>query len=301
MQLTRRRAVSLIAAASTAACARSGDAGGPPPGTLDWAIAGDWRTPAERARDPFRHPRETLEFWGLAPGMTVLEVYPGLGWYTAIIAPYLARNAGRLIVAEWPMDEATQAQKDTMAAFGQRFIADPDRFGLVERGALSPRSGPPAPAESVDLAIVCRNVHTFMAGGFAEKAFADLFQALKPGGVLGVEQHRGASNGVQDPLARTGYVQEAYVKALAAEAGFDFVAASDLNANPNDDRDHPFGVWTLPPTRRTAPLGQPEDPAFDRRPYDAVGESDRMTLKFRKRMPGEVAPTEPEEDALPQN
>jgi len=299
MVLTRRAVAAGFGAAGLAACGRvSPGGGGAAPGSLAWAIAGPWRSEGERARDASRHPLETLAFWGLQPGLTVLEVYPGLGWWTAILAPYLARNSGRLIVAEWPRDEAGPAQLDTMAAFESRFVSDPDLFGQITRSALSARSGPIAPPETVDLAIVSRNVHTFMAGGFAEKAFADLYAALKPGGVLGVEQHRAPSNGVQDPLARSGYVQEAYVKALAAEVGFDFVSASDINANPNDDRDHPFGVWTLPPTLRTAPPGQPDDPAFDVRPYAAIGESDRMTLKFRKRMPGEAAPTEPEEDAV---
>jgi predicted methyltransferase len=105
---------------------------------------------------------------------------------------------------------------------------------------------------------------------------------LKPGGTFGVEQHRAASTGLQDPLAGTGYVQEAYVKALAEEAGFEFVSASDVNANPRDTRDHPFGVWTLPPTLRTSPLGNADDPNFNSGPYATIGESDRMTLRFRK-------------------
>ncbi len=118
--------------------------------------------------------------------------------------------------------------------------------------------------------------------------FADVFAALKPGGGFGVEQHRAASTGLQDPLAGAGYVQEAYVKALAQEAGFEFVAASGINANPRDTRDHPFGVWTLPPTLRSSPLGEPDDPGFDTRPYVSIGESDRMTLRFRK--PSAAAP-----------
>ena len=139
-----------------------------------------------------------------------------------------------------------------------------------------------APPSSVDLAILSNNVHTLMAEGIAERVFADVRAALKPGGAFGIEQHRASSTGLQDPLAGTGYVQEEYVKALAQEAGFEFVAASDVNANPRDTRDHPFGVWTLPPTLRTSPLGQPDNEDFDSSPYAAIGESDRMTLKFRK-------------------
>jgi predicted methyltransferase len=121
-----------------------------------------------------------------------------------------------------------------------------------------------------------------MAAGLAEKAFHDAFAALKPGGVLGVEEHRAKPGGVQDPMAGSGYVQERYVKQIAKEAGFDFAGSAEINANPKDTHDHPFGVWTLPPERRSSPRGQPADPNFDHSKYDAIGESDRMTLKFVK-------------------
>ena len=155
-------------------------------------------------------------------------------------------------------------------------------YGATERTALTADGAALAPAGSIDLAILANNVHTLMAEGIAERVFRDVLAALKPGGGFGIEQHRAASTGLQDPLAGTGYVQEAYVMALAQEAGFEFVAASDVNANPRDTRDHPFGVWTLPPTLRTSPLGEPDNPAFDTSPYEAIGESDRMTLRFRK-------------------
>jgi len=168
-------------------------------------------------------------------------------------------------------------------------------FGEIQRTIV--RSGAPlAPANSVDLAILANNVHTLMAEGVAEVVFRGVAAALKPGGAFGVEQHRAASTGLQDPLAGAGYVQEAYVKALAQEAGLEFVAASDINANPRDTRDHPFGVWTLPPTLRTSPLGRPDDPTFNSAPFEAIGESDRMTLKFRKPGSGAVAaPGQPPE------
>ncbi len=286
---TRRRAVRLAAApllAPLLGCGAGEEAPAPVAGTLEWALANPARI--DRERDRFRHPYESLRFWGLEPGMTVLEIYPGIGWWTSILAPYLARNSGALIVAEWQRRSATPAQLETMQAFSARF-ADEERFGRITRVELSAATGLLAPPASVDFALIARNVHTFMAAGFVEKAFQDIAAALKVGGVLGVEEHRAASTGVQDPLARNGYVQEAYVRALAEEAGFDFVAATDINANPNDDRDHPFGVWTLPPTLRTAPLGQPPNPDFDQAPYQAIGESDRMTLKFRKRAPGAVS------------
>jgi predicted methyltransferase len=288
---TRRGTIALLAGAPLAACGREkGPAG--VEGTLEWAIAGPWRLDPER--DRYRHPYDTLRFWGLAPGMTVLEVYPGRGWYTSILAPYLRATGGRLIVAEWDRTTASPAQRETMDALSRRF-ADRARFGVIEHAVLEADSGPITEANSVDLAIVARNVHTFIAGRYAEKAFRDIAACLRPGGVLGIEQHRAASTGDPDPLARDGYVQEAYVKALASEAGLDFVAAEDINANPKDDRDHPFGVWTLPPELRTAPLGQPDNPAFDSTPYIEIGESDRMTLKFRKpETSGETAEEEAE-------
>ncbi len=282
---TRRRAAALIAAAPMAACgrretAKEGDA--PDRGSLAWAAAGDWRLESER--DQWRHPVETLEFWGIEPDMTVLEILPGLGWYTAILAPYLAEGGGRLIVASFDPVNGTVAQRETLAAFEARFLRNPRRFGRIDRVIVPTRDhgDPLARAQSVDLAILANNTHTLMAEGAAERVFSEVFDALKHGGVFGVEQHRASSTGEPDPIARSGYVQEAYVKKLAQEAGFTFVAASDVNANPRDTRDHPFGVWTLPPTLRTSPLGQSPDPTFDSAPYEEIGESDRMTLKFRK-------------------
>lgn len=250
-----------------------------PEGSLDWAIAGPWRLEPER--DVWRHPKQTLTFFGLAPGQTVVEVMPGRGWYTAILAPYLARNGGRLIVAGFNPNTDNSAQREILAEFQQRF-ADQSRFGVITVSALGPETGPIAPDGAADLVIVARNVHTFMIEGYAEKAFADFFRVLKPGGVLGVEQHRASPAGQQNPTASDGYVQEAYVKMLAEEAGFVFVGSTDVNGNPKDTKDHPFGVWTLPPILRTAPLGEAPNASFDTRPFEQIGESDRMTLKFRK-------------------
>lgn len=252
----------------------------PEVGSLEWAVSGPWRIDPER--DRWRHPVETLKFWGLAPGMTVLEVFPGRGWYSSILAPYLVKNSGRLIAASFDPATANEAQKRTLDEYRERFTGKPETFGVVTMSVLTPKSGGIAPENSVDLIIVARNVHTLLGDGYAEKAFVDCFKALKPGGVLGIEQHRARSTGLQDPQASNGYVQEAYVKMIAEEAGFEFVGSSEINANPRDDRDHPFGVWTLPPTLRTAPLGQDANARFDTAPYRAIGESDRMTLKFRK-------------------
>lgn len=278
--LTRRAA--LLSAAALTACGRRGasSADTPPRGSLGWAIAGPWRIDPER--DEWRHPLQTLLFWGLEGDMNVLEILPGLGWYTAILAPFLAANGGHLTAAGFDPRSPSLAQRETLAAWETRFTHSEELYGTITRTALTEQGGALAAPNSIDLAILANNVHTLMAEGIAERVFRDVLTALKPGGAFGVEQHRAASTGLQDPLAGTGYVQEAYVRALAQEAGFEFVAASDVNANPRDTRDHPFGVWTLPPTFRTSPIGQPDNPGFDTAPYEAIGESDRMTLKFRK-------------------
>lgn len=263
----------------------------PAEGSLEWAIAGDWRL--DKERDGARHPAETLAFFGLGPGMTVVEIYPGRGWYTTILAPYLARNGGTLYAATFPPSDGPEAQA-TRATLVERLRARPEVFGSVNITSIGPgleasgqensELGPIAPAGSADLVLVMRNVHTLMAQSFAEEAFRAFYAALKPGGVLGIEEHRARTTGLQDPKAGDGYVQEAYVKALAAEAGFVFEEASEINANPKDGKDHPFGVWTLPPVLASAPAGQPANPNFDHAPYRAIGESDRMTLKFRKQV-----------------
>ena len=261
-----------------------------PVGSLGWAVQGPWRI--ERARDQARHPAETLAFFGLRPDMTVVEVFPGRGWYSAVLAPYLARGGGKLYEASFDPLTATAAQMATMQEFKARFMQAPQTFGAIQLTVLSPTSGAIAPDGSADMVLVMRNVHTFMAEGYAEKAFRDIFAALKPGGILGIEEHRAKSTGLQDPQAGDGYVQEAFVKMLAQEAGFEFVGSSEINANPKDTKDYPFGVWTLPPVLRSAPLGAPDDARFDHAKYLAIGESDRMTLKFRKPGGGVGAPAQ---------
>ena len=159
--------------------------------------------------------------------------------------------------------------------------ADPAKWGKVEYVGFGPQSKPLGPPGSADLVITARNVHNWMMAGFTDKAFADFHAVLKSGGVLAVEDHRSdprpPAEGVKD-----GYISTASVVAAAQKAGFKLAASSEINANPKDTKDHPFGVWTLPPTRLSAPRGQPDDPAFDRARYDAIGESDRMTLRFVK-------------------
>lgn len=278
-----RRAI-LAGAAALAGC------GGPPgqsrvsaPKTIAEAVAGSWRTPADRARDTWRHPVESLTFWGLEPGDTVVEFWPGAGWYTEILAPFLNATRGKMYAAHLQVGEsADAATREMVEAYRARYGKKSRFYGEVEVTAFGPTSGPVAPAGSADLVLFLRNLHNWMAGGIAEKAFRDAFLALKSGGVLGVEEHRAAPGGVPDLLAESGYVDQAYAIRLGQEAGFRLEATSEVNANPKDTRDHPFGVWTLPPVRRSSPRGEAFDPKFDRAKYDAIGESDRMTLKFVK-------------------
>lgn len=256
---------------------------GPPEGSLEWAIAGNWRSKADKDRDAWRHPSETLRFFGLQPKMTVVEFWPGSGWYTQILAPYLAKGGGKLFLVGFPEgDNSDPAQLALNRALRDLMEGDRKLYGTVEFGEFGANTGPVAPAGTADMVLFMRQVHAWMAAGVAEKAFADAFAALRPGGILGVEQHRLGPEQDQDPAAANGYVQEAFVRQLAEEAGFVFEAASEINANPADTKDHPFGVETLAPRRLTAPIGAPPDPDFDRTAYDAIGESDRMTLKFRK-------------------
>ncbi|MDZ4319105.1 MAG: methyltransferase [Phenylobacterium sp.] len=248
--------------------------------TLEEAVAGDWREAQDKARDVWRHPVETLGFFGLKPGMTVVEIWPGAGWYTDILAPFLAASGGKLYAANLQPNDPIAIE--VVEAYRQKLRAKPRLYGDVEITAFGATSGPMAPAGSADLVLTARNVHNWMAAGIVDKAFSDAFAALKPGGVFGVVEHRANPGGVQDPTAANGYVEQAYVIRLAQEAGFILDQASEINANPRDTKDHPFGVWTLPPVRRTSARGQPADPTFDSSPYEAIGESDRMTLRFIK-------------------
>jgi predicted methyltransferase len=275
--LTSTAAVALAGCKPRQAPAKDGEA----PSSLAKAIDGEWRSSTDKARDAWRHPAASLAFWGLQPGMTVVEFWPGAGWYADILAPFLETTGGTLYEVLQPPAEAAAAQMNT--AFTHKLKERRRLYGDVRLTEFGPKSGPVAPAGTADMVLFLRNIHNWMAAGLAEKAFGDAFAALKPGGVLGVEEHRATPGGVQDPLAGDGYVQEAYVKQLAAEAGFVFDKGSEINANPMDDHNHPFGVWTLPPVRRSAPAGKPDDPAFDHGPYDAAGESDRMTLRFTKK------------------
>jgi predicted methyltransferase len=251
---------------------------------LQTVVDGAWRTPEERARDQYRHPAASLSFWGLRPGATIVEIEPGGGsWWTPILAPYAQRTGGRY-VAGWldlASPNATDRTRTARAAFLTEY-ADASTYGAVTAVDFGMHSGLALGDNEADFILVARAFHNWSRQGATERYMAEFFRALRPGGVLAVEQHRAAAGADVTQSAPTGYVPESYVIEAAERAGFVLAGRSEINANPRDDRDHPFGVWTLPPIRRTAPQGQPADPTFDRAPYDAIGESDRMTLRFVK-------------------
>ena len=243
---------------------------------LQAAIAGDWRSDANRARDQYRHPAETLAFFGLAPGQTVVEITPGGGWYAEILAPYLRGNgtyvAAIVDPATLPEGGGRNYQQRSKDGLAKRFAEAPAQFDaatVVGYDPAAPKFGEPG---SADLVVTFRNVHNWRGNGQAEGMFQGFFDVLKPGGVLGVAEHRANADVAADD--KSGYVGEAQVIAMAEAAGFRLDAKSEVNANPKDTKDHPNGVWTLPP-------GNNHDPE-DAEKYRAIGESDRMTLRFVK-------------------
>ncbi|HEV8018487.1 MAG TPA: methyltransferase domain-containing protein [Steroidobacteraceae bacterium] len=236
-------------------------------------LAGDQRTPEERARDVYRHPKETLLFFGVRPEMSVLEVWPEPGYYTAIIAP-LVRDKGKYTAAVVPADPANKHLSKRLEEYRDRLASRPDLYSRVVVVSFPTDGRDAVPPGSVDMVVTFRNIHNWMSRGDAAQAFATMYRALKPGGVLGVVEHRGNPAVAQDPQAKSGYVNEEYAVKLIEAQGFRLVAKSEVNANPRDTKDYEQGVWTLPPTYR---LG---DKDHDK--YAAIGESDRFTLRFVK-------------------
>lgn len=240
---------------------------------LDRILAADHRSPENRARDVHRHPKETLLFFGIRPEMHVVEVWPGTGWYTEIIAP-LVKGSGKYYAAQYAPNPESRYVTGILEEYDRKLKSRPDLFGEVVVTAFGPGNTELAPPESVDMVLTFRNIHNWMAQDWASEAFAAMYRALKPGGVLGVVEHRGDPSKPQDPRAKSGYVSEDYAIELIERAGFRLVAKSEVNANPRDTKDYEQGVWTLPPTFR---LGD-----RDREKYAQIGESDRFTLKFIK-------------------
>jgi len=242
--------------------------------SLDRVLASDHRSDTDRERDRFRHPKETLQFFGLRADMTVVEVWPGSGWYTEVLAPLL-RDQGRLYAAQ--MDPASSDYAKTVVAnYGAKLAQRPALYGkvVVTRLIAAHEKHPIAPAGSADLVLTFRNLHNWMMFGWEREALAAMHAALKPGGVLGVVEHRGDPDTPQDPKALSGYVNEEFAIERIESAGFKLAARSEINANPKDEKNYEKGVWTLPPTFAAGADG--------RERYAQIGESDRFTLKFVK-------------------
>jgi predicted methyltransferase len=238
-------------------------------------VDGPQRSAANRARDPYRHPYETLAFLGMRADATVVEILPGgSGYWTEILAPYL-RDHGRYIAANAPRDTESGEMQHENAAFLAKMQATPQIYDKVEVSEFKADRHAIAPAGSADFVLTFRNVHNWMAAGETDAAFATFFKALKPGGILGVEEHRGRADRPQDPLAKSGYVRQDVAIGFAEKAGFRLAGSSEINANPKDTKDYPAGVWTLPPSYRLKDK--------DRARYAEIGESDRFLLKFEKR------------------
>ena len=237
------------------------------------AVHSEHRSESNKKRDVYRHPLETLNFFEVEPNMKVVEIAPGGGWYTEILGPYL--KDGELFLTVFS-DES----KRSYAAGSNKKIKDltsnKKLFGKVHFSTLETPMAIEdiAPANSVDRVLTFRNVHSWMKDNKAKEVFAKFFKALKPGGILGVVEHRAKMDKKQDPKAKSGYVREDYLIDLAISQGFEFVAKSEVNANYNDDSNHSEGVWTLPPSLRLKEKNKSK--------YLAIGESDRMTVKFRK-------------------
>ena len=264
--------------------------------SLEEAANGAWRAEGNADRNQYRHPVETLEFFGVEPTDTVIEVWPGGGWYTEIIAPFL-KGQGTYIAAGPDPASSDYAQR-AYDNFSNRFMYDADNYGTVEFVALSRDTGPlMADGECADVILTFRNIHNWMSGQYADKMFSDMYEALCPGGTLGVVEHRLNSADTQAPGAPSGYVHEDYARQMAEDAGFIFVESSEINANPLDTKDHPGGVWNLPPNLRSTDANREEIENYDASVFEAIGESDRMTLMFRKPTAEEIAAAEVVEDA----
>ena len=251
---------------------------------MDAVLAGAQRSDANRARDQYRHPKETLAFFGFGPGLKVVEITPGAGWFTEVLAPAL-KGDGKLVVAivdpaSAGSDSAKAYYEKNNKAYADKLTADAASYGEVEVVSFDQKAPSFGVAGSADAVYTFRNVHNFTNSGSDGAMFKAFFDVLKAGGTLGVEEHRANPGTDSATSAKSGYVTEDYVIKLATDAGFELVDRSEVNANPKDTKDYEGGVWTLPPSLREGDK--------DKDKYLAIGESDRMTLKFRK--PDAAAP-----------
>jgi predicted methyltransferase len=238
---------------------------------LQQSLQNPMRSPKFVARDAARHPAEELTFFGVQPNSTVVEIAPGGGYWTEILAPYL--YGGGTLYAAVPGGTDSDSVREA-AAFRARAASNRPVFAHLKITEAGGGKYDIAPAGTADFVLTFRNIHNWMNEGDADQMFAAFYTALKPGGILGVEEHRGRADKPQDPKANDGYVRQDYAIALAKKAGFELVDSSEINANPKDTKDYAQGVWTLPPTFA---LGDK-----DRAKYAAIGEADNFVLKFRK-------------------
>jgi predicted methyltransferase len=269
----RRLLLALPAALLLASCAMP-DA--PASTSLDAAIAAPYRGQKAQARDVYRHPKQTLEFFGVEPTQSVLEIAPGGGWYTDILGPYL-KDRGNLYEAEYVgvAGSLPEAEARSNTAFEQKLASNPSIYGKVPFGTLQSGQFVGLPAGlQVDRVLTFRNIHNWIEDGQIDANLRAFYSVLKPGGVLGVEEHRAKPGTPLQQMIDTGYLTEAYVIQHVQAAGFKLVASSAINDNPRDTKDYPNGVWSLPPTYRGGDV--------DRARFAAIGESDRMTLRFVK-------------------
>jgi len=271
--MTKRilRTMTLLAAALLAVTTTATAANGL---TLEQAVAGEHRSEANRARDAHRHPAETLGFFGIEPTMTVVEILPGEGWYTEVLAPYL-KHSGKLVVGIYDPASKSDYERRSTAGLAAKLDAAPDLYDAVERQVMWQGDAVVlGPKDSADMVVTFRNSHNWLNSGKFEAVYKACFEVLKSGGVLGIEQHRAAPDADPAKSAEKGYLPEAYLVGVLESIGFKLAGKSEINANPRDTKDYADGVWTLPPVLR---LGEK-----DRARYVAIGESDRMTLKFVK-------------------
>lgn len=256
----------LVASAILAGCAQQ---------PIKQAATGDHRPAAHLARNQYRNPVETLTFFGVEPDMTVVEIWPGgAGWYTEVLAPLL-RDKGSFYAAQFPPDSGISFYTRSLEKYREKLADRPELYGRVEVTYLwPPKYTQIVPPGSADRVLTFRNVHNWAKADKALAYFQTFYEALKPGGVLGVVEHRAPADRSLEEMIESGYMTEDYVIRMAEEAGFRLVEKSEINANPKDNATHPRGVWTLPPTLRL------DDE--NREKYLEIGESDRMTLKFVK-------------------
>lgn len=265
----------LLAAGLPGCATSSGSAtAAEPDAALRAALAAAHRSEVNRARDVWRNPGPTLAFFGIRPTLAVVELSPGGAWYSEILAPYL-RSSGRLYLAHFAEDSASAGQRRARGNFAERMAKAPELYDKAVLATLPTSTGAPdVPAGSMDLVLTFRNVHNWVSDKSLDDKLRGCFAMLKPGGVLGVVDHRAAPGTTLEAMAKSGYVTEAFMEERARAAGFVLGAKSEVNANAKDTKDHPNGVWTLPPTFARKEV--------DRERYAAIGESDRFTHRYVK-------------------